>query len=581
MTVAELFRRFLPYSWRHRRIALICVATALLGPLLSVALLWITKGLIDEVFILARTNRLGFFLGGYVAILAAKVAVEFVEAQLDARATAQVENDVRSDLFSHVVRLPPGTLAKCGPGDLISHMSGDVGRVEYLVFSGPVAVITNVATALCFFVFLFTLSWKLTLLALVAAPVLAFTSLRASPKVRRLARTARRLRARWTADAEERLNALPMIQAFGAEDFEAGRFRRRCHMAQEAELRGVAVQARLSAVNGAAAAVAAVALITLGALEVRSLALSVGAVVAFLGSVGSLHGPFQSLARAWGRFQKAAAGAERIAEILDTQSTVAERPGARRLDTIAGAIEFRDVAFAYPGREPVLEDVSFRIEAGETVALVGSSGAGKSTLARLLVRTHDPLRGAVLLDGCDLRELTRDTLVRATCAVFQDPYILRGSVAETIGYARDLDADEVTRLARAAHAHGFVTDMPGGYTASVGPHGSWLSGGQRQRLALARAFSRDCPVLVLDEATAAVDSETEELIQDAMERLSGRRTLVLIGHRLSSIRRADRIVVLDQGRVVETGSPEALLGRPSRCRDLFAAQLAQETELAA
>lgn len=578
MTVATLFRRFLPYSLRHRRVGLLCVFIAVVAPLFSVGLLWTTKGMIDEVFILARTERLALYLGIYVALLAAMVVFDFLETQLDARATAQIENDLRTDLFAHVLRLPPGALPKSGAGDIISHMSGDVGRVEYLVYSGPVAVITHVATALCFFGFLFTLSWKLTLLALVAAPVLAFTSLRASPKVRRLASTARKLRQRWTADAEERLNALPMIQTFGAEAYEAGRFGRRSRQALEADLRGVSLQARLSAANGAAAAVAAVALITLGALEVRSMALSVGALVAFLGSVSSLHGPFQSLARAWGRFQKSAVSAERLAEILDTRSAVAERSGARRLDTISGAVEFCGVSFAYPGREPVLEDVSFRVEPGETVALVGASGAGKSTLARLLVRTHDPVSGSVLLDGHDLRDLTRETVVRAACAVFQDPYILRGSVSETIGYARALDAEEVTRLSRAAHAHGFVTDMPGGYLASVGPHGSWLSGGQRQRLALARAFSRDCPILVLDEATAAVDSETEELIQDAMQRLSGRRTLILVGHRLSSIRRADRIIVLDQGRVVETGSPEALLDRASRCRELFEAQM--ETELA-
>lgn len=580
MTSKALTLRFFPYSWKYRHWVLISLGLSLLAPLLGVWMLTTTRNLIDWVFVGGFSNLLDNFLLTYALIVGLRVAADFVDAQVDVRITESVETDIRSDLFGHLLRLPSSALPKSGPGDLISHLSGDVGRVEYLIYSGPTSVLTNVATAVCFFIFLMTISWKLTLLALLLAPVLVISNLRSADKVRRLARTSRRLRARWSSDAEERLNAKPMIQVFGAETFEAARFRRRCVTAQAAELRGAGLQARLSAVNGVAGGLAGVAMIGLGALEIQSGALTVGALVAFLGSVGSLHGPVQSLGRAWTRFHKAAAGAERVAELLDTPNPVIVRPGAVSLERIDGAVEFREVSFAYAGRAPVLENVSFRVAAGETVALVGASGAGKSTLARLLLRLQDPSAGAVLLDGHDLRDLTRETVVRGVCAVFQEAHILRGSVRETIGYAQDLPAARVAQLARMTHAHGFISDMPGGYAASVGPHGSWLSGGQRQRLALARALSRDCPVLILDEATAAVDSETEELIQDAMLRLSGRKTLILIGHRLSSIRNADRIIVLDQGKIVETGTPYDLLNRPSRCRELFAAQLGQEPELA-
>lgn len=244
---------------------------------------------------------------------------------------------------------------------------------------------------------------------------------------------------------------------------------------------------------------------------------------------------------------------------------------------VEGALAFEGVHFAYASGPEVLKGVSLRIEAGETVAIVGPSGAGKSTLARLILRLADPSEGTVRIDGIDLRDVTFESLRRAVTVVFQEPYILRGSMRDNMGYGRPDTPDErVAMMARAAHVDEFAAKLRNGYDAPTGPRGSLLSGGQRQRLALARAFLRSAPILVLDEATASVDSETEELIQDAVERFSGRRTIVVIAHRLSSVRRADRVVVLDGGRIVETGAPGALLAGNSRCRDLFAAQIVRE-----
>jgi ATP-binding cassette subfamily B protein len=229
----------------------------------------------------------------------------------------------------------------------------------------------------------------------------------------------------------------------------------------------------------------------------------------------------------------------------------------------------------------VIKGVSLAVEPGETVALVGPSGSGKSTLAQLALRLYDPSAGAVLLDGRDLRDLTVETVRRSVGIVFQEPFIFGGTVADNIRYGRaDAPDDLVRAMGRAAHADGFVRARPGGYAAQTGPRGGWMSTGQRQRLSLARAFVRDSAVLILDEATASVDSETEELIQDAVERFAGRRTVLLVAHRLSSVRRADRVIVLDRGEVVETGTPAVLLGGASRCRDLFAAQLVGEEVLA-
>jgi ABC-type multidrug transport system fused ATPase/permease subunit len=213
--------------------------------------------------------------------------------------------------------------------------------------------------------------------------------------------------------------------------------------------------------------------------------------------------------------------------------------------------------------------------------LVGPSGSGKSTLAQLALRLYDPSAGAVLLDGHDLRDLTVESVRRSVGIVFQEPFIFQGTIADNIRYGRRNAPDELVQaMGRAAHADGFVRARPGGYAAQTGPRGGWLSTGQRQRIALARAFVRNAPILILDEATASVDSETEELIQDAVERFAGRRTILLVAHRLSSVRRADRVIVLDRGLVVETGTPAVLLQGQSRCRDLFAAQLVGEEALA-
>jgi ABC-type multidrug transport system fused ATPase/permease subunit len=315
--------------------------------------------------------------------------------------------------------------------------------------------------------------------------------------------------------------------------------------------------------------------ITVGAADIHARALSVGALIAFLGSVGSLYGPARSLAGAWSRFHRAAAGAQRVAELLDTPSRVQERKGARSLGRVRGALEFRDVRFGYVRGPEVLKGVCFAVQPGETVAVVGSSGAGKSTLVGLALRLHDPTGGSVRIDGEDLTELTLQSVRRAVCPVFQDAYVFRGSVRENLAYgAPDADEQRLLAAARAAHADGFVEALQGRYAASVGPRGGWLSGGQRQRLALARALVRDAPILILDEATAALDSETEDLVQDAMSRLAGSRTLLVVAHRLSSVQRADRVIVLHEGRVVESAPPQTLLAGPSRCRELFAGQLA-------
>jgi subfamily B ATP-binding cassette protein MsbA len=548
-----------------------------INPLVAVLLLWLMKYLIDEVFVGKNVGVLPIVASAYTILVATKLAIDYLLTRIEAAIAEQIDQNVRVDVYRHLVSVSPGSLRKYSVGDLISHLGADVSRVEGLIYGGPVRVIFSTLTAVYFIGFLFVLSWKLTLAALITAPVLALLSWRWSPYVRRVARISRRKATAWISRAEERLGATAVIIAFGAQSLEAQAFEAQCRASRLAALRSVALQAWLTLVTEAVAATGGFVVLAVGAYEMYSDALTVGTLIAFLGSVGSLYSPISSLARSPGRFQRSAVGAQRIVELLDAPSLVTERHDAIPLKAVRGVLEFSGVCFAYPDGPEALRGVSFRIDAGETVAVVGPNGSGKTTLVQLALRLYDPSEGLVSIDGMDLRGVTLESLRRSVAVVFQEPSVLRGNISETIRYGQpDASNEMFISTAKAAHVHEFATGLPRGYGTPIGPRGSWLSGGQRQRLALARALLRDSPILLLDEATASIDSEAEQLIQEAVSRFRGKRTIMVVSHRLSTVLRADRIVLLENGRIVEIGTPAALQGSASRFRTLFADQFLTE-----
>jgi ABC-type multidrug transport system fused ATPase/permease subunit len=576
-TIWWLIRRFLPYLYAIRWQAALAGGLMLLSPLVAVLLLWLMKFLIDEVFVAKHISVLPAVASAYVILVGAKLLIDYSLTRIEAAITEQIDQNVRVDLYRHLISVSPGSLRKYGVGDLLSHLDTDVARVEALIYGGPGGVIFSTLTGVYFIGFLLVLSWELTLVALLSAPILALLSWRWSPYVRRVARISRRKATAWIARAEERLGATAVISAFGAHALETEVFEAQCRASRVAALRSVALQAWLTLLIEAVAATGGFVVLAVGVYEMYSGSLTIGTLIAFLGSVGSLYSPISSLARSPGRFQRAAAGAQRVVELLDTPSLVVERQDARPLTHVRGVLEFSEVRFAYPGGPEVLHGISLHIDPGETVAVVGPNGSGKTTLVQLALRLYDPSGGALSIDGVDLRDVTLESLRRAVAVVFQEPSVFRGTISENIRYGRPDASDEIfMSTAQAAHVHGFANALPRGYATPIGPRGSWLSGGQRQRLALARVFLRDAPVLLLDEATASIDSEAEHLIQEAVERFHGKRTILLVSHRLSTVLRADRIVVLDEGKIVESGSPVDLQKNGSRFRILFAEQFLTE-----
>jgi ABC-type multidrug transport system fused ATPase/permease subunit len=577
----HLFRRFAPYLLGCPWLVTLTALLVLGGPALGGALLWLLKLVVDEVLVAGNLELLFPYAGLYGSLAALRALLEYAQTRLEAGVVERIVRDLRTDLYAHLLRLSPGSLRDRSAGDLIAHLGGDVERLEALIYSAVISVLDDLASVAFYLVFLFALSWKLTLLSLIVVPILVLAAARYAPRVRRAHRVARRRASVWNTIAETTLNAMPLVQALGGEAQERARFAAACDRTRQAELKAVSIQALLSFLIEAAAAIGTLVLVVAGAIEMHRGTLTMGTLAAFIGFIGSLYSPIRGLARTTARFQRAAAGAQRVTLLLDTPSRVRNRPNARPLRQVRGRVEYRDVTFAYPRGPDVLHGIDLRVEEGEAVALVGPSGGGKSSLIQLLARLYDPCSGAVLIDGHDLRDVTLESLRRAIAVVFQDAYLLRTSVAANIAYScQDASEAQVMEAARAAHAHEFIAPVPAGYARQLGSRGEGLSGGQKQRIALARALIREAPILVLDEATSAVDGQTEELVQETIQRLTGQRTIFVVAHRLASIRNAHRVVVVEQGTIVESGTPEHLLRAPSRCRQLFASQLRLEPSAA-
>jgi len=512
--------------------------------------------------------------GTLVLITFVKGASEYSSNMLMTRTGLRVVTRLRRQLYEHILRQSPVFFQKYPSSSLLAHLSNDTEKVQLGVSYLVADLLREGFTFLGILVFVFVLNWKLTVVFLALGPVVYFVTVRLGRRLRHRSNAALRDTEDLFGTAQEAIGGIAIVKAFAAEAYESRRFSGAAERLAGSQYRAAMVNFLSSPLLELIGMIAIALFLLYAQSIVAANEMSAGALVGWVVAVFRLYDPVRRLSRVQNQYQQAFAASSRIFTILDTHTEQSDPDGARELPSFGDRIEFREVSFRYPdGDRDVLHRVNLTIERGQVVALVGHSGAGKSTLASIVLRLHDATDGQVLVDGMDVRKCTLASLRRQVALVSQETILFNDSILSNIAYGIETpDADAVRRAATIANADGFIAERPEGYATEIGERGMRLSGGQRQRIAIARALLKDAPILVLDEATSALDSQSEREVQRALANLMEGRTSLVIAHRLSTVQRADKIVVLDGGRVVEEGRHEDLLARNGLYRALYELQ---------
>ncbi len=547
----------------------------------SAAVAWLIKPLLDEVLapdLVRSKDTLATWSLQVLAAYALKGLGAYASTFLMTDIGQRVVRDLRDRLFRHILDQSAAFFSHYSSGSLMSRITNDVNQVQQAV-SETVGDLTREGLSLIgFAVLLFYIDWRLALVAVTGAPVVMYPLVRFGKRIRSTTRRSQEELEHLSHVTAEAFTGHRIVKAFGAEGHEENRFRRASQRLYRTNLKVTSAVAVLPPLMELLGGGAVVLLMWYGSREIAAGTLTTGEFAAFIAAAFMMYGPAKKLSRVNASLQQAIAASERIFHILDIHSEVKERPAAMPLPDLAHGIEFRNVSFAYAdgAGKQILRDVSFSVRTGQMVAVVGLSGAGKTTLVNLIPRFYDVTGGAILIDGIDIRDVTLKSLRAQIGMVTQETVLFDDTIAANIAYGSPgASRADVETAACAAHAHEFITALPARYDARIGERGQKLSGGQRQRLAIARALLKNSPILILDEATSSLDAQSEQLVQGALQNLMRNRTSFVIAHRLSTVRRADAIVVLERGRVAEIGRHDELLARTgSVYARLYSMQLA-------
>jgi ATP-binding cassette subfamily B protein len=565
-------RRLSHYLWRHRTNVSIAVAAAILGSACQVATPLIARQIVDDV-IVAKTAPLWPWLGLLIALALIAFGFAYLRRYRGGRVALDVQNDLRNEMHDHLQRLDSATLDTMPTGQLVARANSDSALVQGLLNFLPL-VAGNVLMMVLSLAVMFVLSPLLAIISLAVVPALLIVSYRMRRRVFPATWDGQQKEGDLAEIVDEDVGGVRVVKAFGQERRELERLTGTASSLYGSQMRAVRIQSRYQPLLEAVPVLGQVGILALGGWLALTGNITLGTFLAFSTYIAQLMAPARQLAGILTIGQMARTGLERIIQLNHLTTPIQEAPDSDDLPTSAvggpGAIQFDDVTFGYEPQTPVLSGFSLTVQPGERVALVGASGSGKSTVGRLLVRYYDPDSGTVTIGGDDVRGIRLGSLRQSIGMAFEDAFLFSESVHDNIAYgAPDATDDEIEAAARAAQAHDFIMELPRGYDTVVGERGLSLSGGQRQRIALARAILRDPAILVLDDATSAIDARTEQTIHDALRTVMEGRTVLLVAHRHSTLHLADRIVVLDRGRIVDQGTHDQLIDRSDTYRALF------------
>jgi subfamily B ATP-binding cassette protein MsbA len=560
-------------------VGLLCMAVVAAS---TAAFTQLIKPIIDDIFVSQRQEMLLPVAVAVLLVFAAKGIATYAQAVLMSFVGHRVVADLQQRLYERLIGADLAFFHRHSPGDLVARFINDINMLRYAVSTTLVGLGKDTLTALALVGVMFYEDWLLALITFVAFPAAILPMVRIGRRVRNISADTQAEIGRFTILLDESFQGMRYIKAYAMEAYETLRARGVIDGVFRLNYRSARVRNALHPVMEILGGLAVVAVILYGGHQVISQGKTPGSFFAFITALLLAYEPMKRLAKLNTNLQEGLAAAERVFKLLDREPEIREEPGAPPLAVDGGTIRFAGVSFSYDTGTAALRDVSLEVPAGHTAALVGASGAGKSTVLNLIPRFYDVGRGAVTIDGQDVRAVTMDSLRRQIALVSQEILLFDDTIRANIAYGRAGASDaDVAAAATAAGADEFIAELPQGYDTPVGPRGAKLSGGQRQRIAIARAMLKNAPILLLDEATSSLDSESERQVQRAMAELMAGRTSLVIAHRLSTIVDANIIFVMDGGRIVESGAHADLLGRGGPYARLYAAQFAEEDESAA
>ena len=572
----SIFARFRPFITSYLSRMAMAGLLVMVVAAINLALLRLAGVLWDVITVQRDAGRMNELIALFLALVVVQGLCSMGHSYLTAYVSQHIVADFRRHLFAHLQTLSVAFFARRRTGELLSRLMNDVTIIQSVVTETPIDGAKQLVTFVGGIAFLLVMNWRLCVLILILLPLLVLVAKFFGRRLKSLSTSIQDQTAAVSTLIEEVIAGIRIVKSFVQTPHEEERFAVQIDHTLSLTMRRAGIMAVFIPVISLLTFSAAAAVLWYGGRQVIDGAVTPGELFAFVLFAGILIGPFSSAARVFAQIREAQGATARVFEILDTQPDIRDAPQAVSLPSVSGHVAAEHVSFAYDARQPVLTDVSFDAKPGELVAIVGPTGAGKTTVMNLLHRFYDPTEGRITVDGMDLRQVTLESWYRQIALVPQETILFGGTILDNIRYGnRDATEETVKEASRAAHAHDFIMSFPDQYHTLVGEKGVNLSGGQRQRIAIARAILKNPCILLLDEATSALDSESERLVQQALEQLMKGRTTFVIAHRLTTIQGADRILVLDKGRLIETGTHDELMARKQLYHYLYSLRLTE------